>query len=234
MRKLRKRLKRLALRRRDVFVLVVGIALALGGVKLVSFFYSLQTPVPYQSAGITATWIPPTVKHWSSAIVSTAKQYNLDPNLVAIIMTMESGGNPTAVSYDGAVGLLQVTPPTAQDIAAHYLKKPVTRYDLYNPTTNIEFGVAYLAHLRSLFGAANQGPDWDSTVELIAAGYNGGPGAAENLAEGNGLDDIQTASYASDVSNMWRERHASDSPTFDRWSERGGNTLVASAQAEQN
>ena len=128
---------------------------------------------------------------------------------------------------------MQVTPPTAHDIAARYLKKPVSHYNLSDPTTNIEFGVAYLAYLRGLFGTAQQGPDWNSSVELIAAGYNGGPGAAESLRAGNGLEDTQTVVYSRDAFNMWRERHASDSPTFDRWKERGGSLLLQSAQANQ-
>jgi soluble lytic murein transglycosylase len=207
----------------------LGALIVLAAFLIDRAIYNSQTSVPYQSAGITASWLPPTVKHWSPTINEMAKRYNIDPNLVAIIMTMESGGDPKAKSPDDAIGLMQVTPPTAGDIAAKYLKHPVKEYNLSDPTTNIEFGVAYLAYLRNTFGAAEQGPSWNSTVELIAAGYNGGPGAAESLDTGNGLSDIQTVSYASDTFNMWRERHAKDSPTFDRWKERGGSILLSDA-----
>jgi soluble lytic murein transglycosylase-like protein len=190
------------------------------------------TAVPYQSAGITAPWIPPTVKHWAPTINTMAKKYDIDPNLVAIIMTMESGGNPKAQSGAGAVGLMQVTPLTAEDIAARRLKQPVKKYNVNDPTTNIEFGVAYLAYLRNIFGTPQQGPDWTSTVELIGAGYNGGPGAAADLESGKGLEDTQTVVYARDAFNMWRERHSNDSPTFDRWKERGGTTLLQNAQTD--
>ena len=91
-----------------------------------------------------------------------------------------------------------------------------------------------MAYLRDLFGNPQQGPDWNTTAELIAAGYNGGPGAAKHLQNGDGLQDIQTVSYSRDVFNMWRERHAADSPTFDRWRDRGGNLLLDAAQAEQS
>ena len=216
---------------RDGIMFTVGVVITLAILVIGREIYNSQTPVPYQSGGITAKWIPPTVKHWEPTIDAMAKKYDIDPNLVAIIMTMESGGDPKAKSEAGAVGLMQVTPLTAQDIAARRLKTPVKKYDLTNPTTNIEFGVAYLAYVRNLFGTAQQGPDWTSTVELIGAGYNGGPGAAENLEAGKGLEDTQTVVYSRDAFNMWRERHSSDSPTFDRWGERGGTTLLQNAQA---
>ena len=221
------------LSRRDWLLLCAGAVTALIFVEIVSLIDNSRTPVPYQSAGISANWIPGTVKHWSAPIDAMAKKYDVDPNLVAIIMTMESGGQASAKSPDDAIGLMQVTPPTAKDIASKYLKKPETNYNLADPNTNIEFGVAYLAYLRNYFGSAKQGPDWNSTVELVAAGYNGGPGAAASLRDGNGLQDSQTVVYSRDAFNMWRERRASDSPTFDRWKERGGSTLLDAAKASQ-
>jgi soluble lytic murein transglycosylase-like protein len=194
--------------------LVGGAVIALGVVGVVHLIHDSQTPIPYQPNGITASWIAPTVKHWSGPIDTMAKKYDIDPNLVAIIMTMESGGDPKAQSPDGAIGLMQVTPTTAKDIAARLLKQPRTSYNLKDPTTNIEFGVAYLAWLRDQFGTVQQGPDWTSTVELVAAGYNGGPGAANDLEEGKGLQDTQTVVYSRDAFNMWRERHASDRPNL--------------------
>ncbi|HEY4160880.1 MAG TPA: transglycosylase SLT domain-containing protein [Candidatus Saccharimonadales bacterium] len=217
---------------RDGIMFTGGVILALGVLVVGREIYNSQTPVPYQSAGITASWIPPTVRHWSPTIDQMAKKYDIDPNLVAIIMTMESGGDPKAKSGAGAVGLMQVTPLTAEDIAARRLKTPVKKYDLTNPTTNIEFGVAYLAYVRGLFGTVSQGPSWTNTVELIGAGYNGGPGAAESLEAGKGLTDTQTVVYSRDAFNMWRERHSSDSPTFDRWKERGGSLLLQNAQTD--
>jgi soluble lytic murein transglycosylase-like protein len=159
-----------------------------------------------------------------------AQKYDIDPNLIAIIMTIESGGYAKATSEAGAKGLMQIMPPTAGDIASRYLKEPRTTYDLQDPRTGIEFGTAYLALLRDEFGSADQGPSWNSTVESIAAAYNGGPGAANSLEQGAGLRDTQTVAYSRDVFNMWRERHAASSPTFDRWVERGGSVLIDKAK----
>jgi len=192
-----------------------------------------QTALPYQSAGITSPWVPSTVKHWQPTIQQMAKHYNIDANYVAIIMTLESGGDATAKSSAGAVGLMQITSPTAKDIAARYLKTPVTHYDLTKPATNIEFGVAYLAKLRDIYGDSHQGPDWTLTTELIADAYNGGFSAANSVLKGTGLHDTQTVVYARDAFNMWRERNASSSPTFDRWKERGGQALIDAAKSNK-
>jgi len=217
---------------RDLLFLVTGVVLTLAGVGIGRLVYDKQVPLPYQAAGITAPWVPDTVKHWSGPINTMAKKYNVDPNLVAIVMTLESGGDPGADSGE-AKGLMQITQATGGDIASKYLKQPVDHYDLSNPQTSIEFGTAYLAFLRDQFGTAQQGPTWTNTVELVAAAYNGGPGAANNLEQGKGLADTQTVVYSRDAFNMWRERHNGSSPTFDRWKERGGSKLIESAQAAE-
>lgn len=199
-------------------------------------FMHAMTPkeLPMQSATtLTSPWIPASVKRWQPLIQEMSQKYDIDPNLVAIIMTIESGGNPQARSGVGAEGLMQIMPGTAKDISQKHLKNPVKTYDILDPRTNIEFGTAYLAYLRNEFGAANQGPTWDETAELIGAGYNGGPGAASNVEKGLGLENMETVSYSRDVFNMWRERNAAQSPTYNRWLERGGLSLIAKAEAKK-
>jgi soluble lytic murein transglycosylase-like protein len=200
-------------------------------VAVAKLINSHQSAIPYQKTGIDSPWIPSTVKHWQDPINEMAKKYDVDSNLVAIVMTVESGGYEKAKSSADAQGLMQVTPPTAKDIASKHLKKPVKSYNLQDPKTNIEFGTAYLAYLRKTFEESDQGPSWNSTVELVAASYNGGPLAGLHLGQGKGLHDPQTVIYSRDVFNMWRERHAKNSPTFDRWKERGGSILIDEARA---
>jgi soluble lytic murein transglycosylase-like protein len=198
------------------------------------FITQSRLPLKPQTQTITSPWIPATVKHWQTPITQMSQKYKIDPNLLAIIMTLESGGNPKASSEAGAHSLMQITDPTAKDIAQKFLKKPVSKYNLNDPNTNIEFGAAYLAYLRDTFGEWQQGPSWNSTVELVAAGYNGGPGAANRLYKGRGLTDTQTVVYSRDAFNMWRERNAPNSPTYDRWLERGGQALIDAAKKEAN
>ncbi len=193
--------------------------------------HSHRTALPYSKSGLNSPWIPATVKYWGQPIDEMAKKYDVDPNYIAIIMTLESGGYAKAESSAGAVGLMQLTPVTATDVATKYLKTPRKTYDLHDPQTSIEFGAAYLAYLRDTFAESSQGPSWDETAEVVAAGYNGGPLASLHLEQGKGLHDPQTVVYSRDAFNMWRERHASNSPTFDRWKERGGSELIDQAKS---
>lgn len=183
------------------------------------------------SGSLTIGWLPSTVTRFRSDIETQARRYNIDPDFVAIIMTLESGGYTEADSGQ-ATGLMQVTPYTASDIAQKYLLQPTKKYDLQQPGTNIEFGVAYLAHLRNVFCDYKDGPTWDSCVELVAAGYNGGPGAANQLFLGNGLKATETVIYSRNAFNMWRERNAKTSPTYDRWCDAGGQSLIDVAKKE--
>lgn len=215
-------------------MLVAGGLITLAGVGIVASFKNAAMPLRPESTSITIPWIPDTVKKWEKPISETAKQYDIDPDLIAIIITIESGGYTEATSGVGAQGLMQIMPATAKDIAARHIKKPLEDYNILDPKTNIEFGTAYLAMLRDEYGTAAQGPSWDTTVELIAAAYNGGFVAANNLEKGKGIESVETVSYSRDVFNMWRERHAQKSPTFERWKERGGIELIEKAQDQDS
>lgn len=232
--KITNKLRRLlTLSNRDAVMLLLGAlaAIVIGGAIMV--LQSKETVMTYQENGITAKWIPPTVRHYERDIEEMAERYDIDANLVAIIMTMESGGNPKAKSEVGAQGLMQIMPTTGKDIATKYVKEPRDNYDLYDPRTNIEFGTAYLALLRDEYGISQYGPDHTRSVELIATAYNAGFGAANALEQGEGLRDTQPVIYSRDAFNMWRERVSDTSPTFDRWKERGGTALLDAAAAEQ-
>jgi hypothetical protein len=225
-------MKRLHVEKRDIIVAVATV-LAMGGITMSAIALMNTRPrVPYSEKGITISWLAPTVTRWRSTIESDAKKYNIDANLVAVIMTLESGGYTKADSGE-AVGLMQITPATGGDIATKFLKETQSDYDLMNPKTSIEFGTAYLAYLRDEFCDSTTGPDW-ACVELIAAGYNGGPGAANKVFTSKGLTDTETVVYARDAFNMYREGKSSKSPTYERWLERGGSDLVDKAKKEES
>lgn len=237
LRKLRRSIRQLPVR--DLTVFGVGILVALFGIRLSTAetppapINPLLTP---ETQTINSPWVPDSVKRWHATIEVMSQRYNIDPTLIAIIMTMESGGYSKANSGQ-AVGLMQITPLTAKDIARKYLKQPIVEYQMFDPKTNIEFGAAYLAHLRDIYGDAdkadpNKNISSAYTVELIAAAYNGGYSAAQAIKSGEGLNDPQSLNYSRDVFNMWRERRAPVSPTYKRWFDRGGSSLVSQARAE--
>jgi soluble lytic murein transglycosylase-like protein len=96
------------------------------------------------------------VQHWGVDINRWAAASALDPNLVAVILQIESCGDPLARSSAGAMGLFQVMP-----FHFHAGENP------YDPDTNALRGLNYLA--RSLKAA-------NGDARLALAGYNGGIG----------------------------------------------------------
>jgi soluble lytic murein transglycosylase-like protein len=199
----------LRISRRDTVILLVGALLALLALKAIDTLRSAMMPLGApQTNTITISHLPAEVKQWEEPLVEMSNKYNIDANFVAIIMTIESKGNPDAVSHVGAQGLMQVMPYTAEDIATKHLKEPMSSYDLNEPHTNIEFGVAYLAHLRDQFGSPYQGLSWKDTVKLVAAGYNGGPGAAMRLQKGQQLEHQETIDYAEKAMKLWERQDA--------------------------
>jgi soluble lytic murein transglycosylase-like protein len=71
-----------------------------------------------------------------------ARQYNIEPQLVQAIVTVESNFNPYAISRAGAQGLMQLMPETA---ARYQVTNP------FDPRANIEGGIRYLKDLLHLF-----------------------------------------------------------------------------------
>ena len=65
----------------------------------------------------TIQWLPPSIVRWLPLVEAASTRHGVDPNLIAIIALVESGGNPNAKSPSGAMGLMQVMPLTGRDIA---------------------------------------------------------------------------------------------------------------------
>jgi soluble lytic murein transglycosylase-like protein len=111
------------------------------------------------------------------ALAMHPKWAYLDPAWILSIMKIESGYNPTVINATGRQdGLMQVEPPTAQDMARLY---GVPEAPQTSPMIAILSGTAYLDHCsRSLIKALNTTslPLWS-----VAKAYNGGWG---NLVPG--------------------------------------------------
>ena len=110
-----------------------------------------------------------------AAIVREARRQGLDPVMVAAVIEIESRFDPFAKSHVGACGLMQLMPPTANEVLAAPRARVDARH-LFNPVLNIELGTAYLARLLHRF-------DGDLQRALIA--YNAGPSVARSLVRGS-------------------------------------------------
>jgi soluble lytic murein transglycosylase-like protein len=96
-----------------------------------------------------------------------ARGWRVDQSLVFAHALQESAFHTDIVSKAGAVGLMQVTPATAVDIARQR-GEPFTRAELDNPAFNMEFGQSRMEALRDMSATGGLLP------KVIAA-YDAGP-----------------------------------------------------------
>ena len=166
------------------------LAVLLVGLLLFFFVKGLNTPVQAESlplttqgsarsntsSAISSTGLSPIftpeIHYWANSIIRWAAASNLDPNLAAVVMQIESCGDPRATSRAGAMGLFQVMP-------YHFMAGE----NPYHPDTNALRGIGYLK--RSLDTAGGN-------ARLALAGYNGGIGV---ISRGEWAWAAETARY---------------------------------------
>ena len=100
---------------------------------------------------------PEPVKDWCHLIQATASENHLDPNLIAAIMVVESGGDQYALSSSGAVGLLQIMPKDGTAASFQCVSGPCfydrpTSQELYDAAFNISYGTRLIAGLIQRYG----------------------------------------------------------------------------------
>jgi len=117
------------------------------------------TKEPAQPTGVceVSGKFPEKILQWCDLITQYANKRGLSPDLIAALILQESGGNPTAYSKSGAVGLMQVMP--RDGLAASFMclngpcfaNRPTTE-QLQDPEFNISYGTKMLAGLISKYG----------------------------------------------------------------------------------
>lgn len=160
-----------------------------------------------------ATLFTPEVLYWRDEIIRWGKERNVNPNLLATIMQIESCGDPYVTSHAGAQGLFQVMPLHFDD-----------GENQINPETNAYNGVD---HLLDCLVWTN----YDVSVSLAC--YNGGPSVI-------GLDSSQwfeeTQNYAHWGGGIYDDasQGAESSPTLNEWLTAGGTNLCQRARFTQD
>ncbi|MET0173363.1 MAG: lytic transglycosylase domain-containing protein [Agrobacterium vaccinii] len=126
-------------------------------VTLETYFRKPGYPIPEKT-------LPTGLKNnYSDLIVKYAKRYGVPTNLAHAVVSVESKFNPKARGSAGEVGLMQIKPATARMMGYRGTTKA-----LYDPETNIRWGMQYLATAHQLGG----GQVCDTILR-----YNAGHGA---------------------------------------------------------
>jgi soluble lytic murein transglycosylase-like protein len=112
--------------------------------------------------------------HFSAIIEANAKLKGLKPHDVFAIIRQESRFIVTARSPVGARGLMQLMPPTAQEMARATKIRFSGSNSLFQPELNVKLGTTYLSWLMKRY----------ERKEFAFAAYNAGPG---NLGRWLGL-----------------------------------------------
>ncbi len=98
-------------------------------------------------------------------IISESKKYNIEPDIMAAIIHQESAYQRNAVSVANAIGLTQLLPSVAEEVAADHKIDYHGPDDLKNkPELSIQLGTAHFAKLQNKF----------KNYEFSLAAYNAG------------------------------------------------------------
>ena len=120
--------------------------------------------------------------------------HGIDYELLQALIATESGFNTQAVSPKGAVGLMQLIPPTAARYGVRSDKDSPVEKKLTDPKTNIQAGSRYLSDLIKLF---------PGQIELAIAAYNAGEGAVQRA--GNKIPNYpETINYVKNVMQLYK------------------------------
>ncbi len=122
-----------------------------------------------------------------------ARNYQLDPALLAAVIYQESKFRSDAKSSSGAIGLMQLQPETAKGIALRTGGSRFQTSDLYLPEINVRYGSWYLRHLLDKY----------EDEETALAAYNAGQrNVDEWRAEGKGIQFSETRAYVDRVEHL--------------------------------
>jgi len=175
---------------------------------------SSAAPPPLISAsysGRIASLFTPEVQRWGENIARWASVHQLDPNLLATVMQIESCGDDDVSSSAGAQGLFQVMP-------FHFTAGEV----MTDPETNARRGADFLAFCMDY---ANN----DSSLAMAC--YNGGPSIVHR--------DFST--WANETQRYYRwgstiygdaRQNLAQSEALNTWLSAGGSGLCAIARQD--
>jgi soluble lytic murein transglycosylase len=152
-----------------------------------SWYYRLRYPLSYEEI-----------------VRGHARNYDLEPALLAAVIYQESKFDADAKSDAGAVGLMQLQPETAKGIALRTGGSRFRVEDLTDPEINVRYGSWYLRHLLDKYG----------DEETALAAFNAGQGNVDSWREeGKGIVFAETRHYVGrvrELKGIYRDAYASE------------------------
>lgn len=120
--------------------------------------------------------LPKVLSKYKNEIKRAARLFDVEPEIIASIIVVESMGNPRALSPKGARGCMQTLPSTDVELGMH-------DRDSFDCPTSIVKGTKYLASLRDRYGIT------DSSRVIVA--YSDGPNRTKKYTE----EEVQNNIY---------------------------------------
>lgn len=171
-----------------LLILVLGVIMGVKGYESVKLDYLKNThPIKY-----------------SEFVEKYSSEYGIDKYVIYSVIKTESGFNPEAVSSVGARGLMQIMEETFDWIKYRLGDgDEITYEDMFDPETNIRYGVYLYDYLFECFGDR----------DLASAAYNSGIGTVsewlsnpEYSDDGNILKKIPSKTaqhYVNKINNAY-------------------------------
>ena len=137
--------------------------------------------------------VSPNYKAVKHLLKDASMTHGIDYELLQAVIATESGFDTHAVSPKGAVGLMQLIPPTAERYGVKADKNSPIAKKLTDPKINIRAGASYLRDLIKMF---------PGQLELAVAAYNAGEGAVQRA--GNKIPNYpETKNYVKTVMQLY-------------------------------
>jgi soluble lytic murein transglycosylase len=162
---------------------------------------------------------------YESSLRSAAVSSRVDPMLVAGVIRQESAFDANAKSHAGAIGLMQLIPPTALKLSRQ-MRIGYARARLTNPGYNLQLGSRYLAELIQSMGSPEQALAAYNAGEDRVAQWTDGQHYLEAAEFVESIPFTETRDYVQIVlrnADVYRQVYGSDKPDEVRTAALAGN-----------
>lgn len=131
---------------------------------------------------------------YSEIIMKNSENFpHIDPYLILSMACNESSFGEKALSFKGAVGMMQIMPCTAKPYFELY-GMPYSDSVLYKPPVNLKIGIKYIVDINSIY------PNIETSIAIYNAGRWG-------IYYPDSMDRVpgETKAYVKNVVSKWKE-----------------------------